>query len=113
MKKPLTAVFLLLVILGLTGCASHRYTVVEPPSQALTGYSVLEIAAFESNLDDAESQELARRFAGRLHQAVMTHRANNPETVVYDQVVLQTDQTDGVLLMESTVISYEEGSRAT
>lgn len=107
------SVFSLMVVIGLVaGCASHRYTVVAPPEKALTSYEVLEIAEFKTNLNDAESKELANRFAGRLHQAVMNYRAENPSNLVYRKVTLDTDQTKGVLLMEGTVISYEEGSRA-
>ena len=42
----------------------------------------------------------------------MNHRENNPEDIVYKEVVLSTDKTTDVLLMQGTVISYEEGSRA-
>ena len=97
---------------ALIGCASHRYTVVKPPSKSLTDYGILEISEFKTNLNDAESRELANRFAGRLHLAVMNFRENNPEDRVYEEVTLDTDKTRGVLLMQGTIISYEEGSRA-
>ena len=103
---------LVLLVMGGTGCASHRYTVVEPPTKPLTDYSILEIPEFETYLNDAESKELAKRFASRLHLAVENYRENNPENIVYDQVTLETDKTKGVLLMQGTIISYEEGSRA-
>ena len=112
MKKNMTYMLILLVLGSITGCASHRYTVVEPPTKSLADYSVLEISEFKTNLNDAESRELANRFAGRLHKAVMSHRENNPEDIVYEEVTLNTDKTMGVLLMQGTVISYEEGSRA-
>lgn len=110
--QPILAAFLLIIVMGVTGCASHRYTVVEPPSKSLTDYSVLEIPEFKSNLNDAGSEELARRFAGRLHRAIMEHRDENPQDVVYEEVTLYTDKSEGVLQMQGTVISYEEGSRA-
>ena len=103
---------ILLVMAGITSCASHRYTVVEPPSKSLTDYRVLEISEFKTNLNDAESKELANRFAGRLHLAVMNYRENNPENLVYEEVTLNTEKTRDVLLMQGTIISYEEGSRA-
>lgn len=104
---------LTLVIFGtLAGCASHRYTVVEPPSKPLTNYSVLEIPEFKTNLKDSESRELANRFASRLHMAIAELRRNNPEDVVYDEVTLETDKTSDVLVMQGTIISFEEGSRA-
>ena len=102
---------ILLVIGGITGC-THRYTVVELPSKSLTDYSILEISEFKSNLNDARSRGLASRFAGRLRWAVMKQREKNPEHIVYEEVTLNTDKTEGVLLMQGTITSYEEGSRA-
>ena len=112
MKRYFTILFTLLVMGALTGCASHRYTIVEPPSKSLADFSILEISEFKTNLNDAESRELADRFAGRLHLAVIKYRENNPEDHVYDEVTLNTEKTRGVLLMHGTIISYEEGSRA-
>ena len=103
---------LILVVIGsITGC-THRYTVVEPPTNSLTDYSVLEISEFKSNLKDARSRGLASRFAGRLRWAVMKQREKNPQDIVYEEVTLDTDKTKGVLLMQGTLIEYEEGSRA-
>ncbi len=112
MKRYLTILFTLFAMGVLIGCASHRYTVVKPPSKSLTDYRILEISEFKTNLNDAESRELADRFAGRLHLAVMNYRENNPEDRVYEEVTLDTEKTGDVLLMQGTIISYEEGSRA-
>ena len=112
MKRYLTLLFTLLVMGAITGCASHRYTVVTPPSKSLTDYGILEISEFKTNLNDAESRELANRFAGRLHLAVMNYRENNLEDLVYEEVTLNTEKIKDVLLMQGTIISYEEGSRA-
>jgi hypothetical protein len=96
----------------LAACASHRYTVVEPPKASLTNYSVLEIPEFDSNLKSAEAVELAKVFGDRLMREIASYRAQHPEDVVYDTVVKSTDRVDDVLVMQGTVISYEEGSRA-
>lgn len=101
-----------LAVSFLSGCASHRYTVVEPPKTSLTSYSVLEIPEFNSNLKSAEAEELAKVFDDRLMREIAMYRAQNPDDVVYDKIVKSTDQVADVLLMNGTVISYEEGSRA-
>lgn len=101
-----------LVMIFLVACASHRYTVVEPPAKSLTNYSVLEIPEFDSNLKSAEAQELAKLFDDRLMREIRQYRAQNPGEVIYDDIVTSTDQVDDVLVMQGTVISYEEGSRA-
>ena len=111
MKKISTYMLMLFVIGSITGCF-HRYTVVELPTQSLTDYSILEISQFKTNLNDARSRGLASRFAYRLHWAVMNHREKNPEDIIYEEVTLNTDKTKGVLLMQGTIIKYEEGSRA-
>lgn len=102
----------LLAVAFLTACASHRYTVVEPPKASLTNFSVLEIPEFDSNLQSAEAKELAKVFDDRLMREIAAYRAQNPDDVVYEQVVKNTDQIEDVLVMNGTVISYEEGSRA-
>ena len=111
MKRFSAHMLILLVIGSITGC-THRYTVVELPTKSLTDYSVLEISEFKSNLNDAKSRGLASRFAGRLRWAVMKHREKYPEDIVYEEVTLNTDKTEGVLLMQGTITSYDEGSRA-
>jgi len=111
MNRFSTHILVLLVIGIITGC-THRYTVVEPPTKLLTDYSVLEISTFKSNLNDARSRGLASKFAGRLRWAVMKQREKNPEDIVYEEVTLNTDKTEDVLLMQGTITSYEEGSRA-
>lgn len=111
MKKTLTYMLMLFVIGSITGCF-HRYTVVNLPSKSLTDYSILEIPKFESNLNDARSRGLASRFATRLRWAVIKQREKNPENNIYEEVTLHTDKTKGVLLMQGTLIRYEEGSRA-
>jgi hypothetical protein len=111
MNKIATQILILFFIGSIAGC-THRYTIVELPTKSLTDYSVLEISTFKSNLNDARSRSLASRFAGRLRWAVMKQREKNPEDIVYEEVTLNTDQTNGVLLMQGTIIKYEEGSRA-
>lgn len=111
MKQISTCMLMFFVIGSITGCF-HRYTVVEPPTKSLADFSVLEISEFETSLNDAKSKVFANRFAYRLHWAVKSHREKNPEDIIYEEVTLNTDKTKGVLLMQGTIIRYEEGSRA-
>jgi len=111
MKKISTYILMLLVSGTITGCF-HRYTVVELPTKSLTDYSILEISEFKTSLNDAKSRSLANRFAYRLNWAIKNYREKNPEDIVYEEVTLSTDKTKGVLLMQGTIIRYEEGSRA-
>ena len=70
MNKQLRILISSIAIMAfVAACASHRYTVVEPPKASLTNYSVLEIPEFDSNLKSAEAMELAARVAGANDQA--------------------------------------------
>jgi len=112
MKRAIVKSISVAVVLLVSACASHRYTVVEPRKKELTDYSILEIRDFKSNLGDRESKELAARFADRLHQKVMKDRLEHPDEVIFDDVVRGINKTEGVLMLDGTIISFEKGSRA-
>ncbi len=101
-----------IVGLSISACGSSRYTILEPASEPLESFSVLEIHEFTSNLNDEDSVNLANRFASQLYTAVLENREENPSDTVFDDVVRGTDQTDGVLVLEGVVVSFEKGSRA-
>jgi len=101
-----------LIFLLLTACGSGRYTIVEPAKKQFSDYHTLEIKPFTTTLNSAEAKTLSDRFAERLHRAIMEQRAQNPDRIVFQDITLQTGQSEGVLLVEGNVISYEEGSRA-
>jgi len=55
MNRIIPILAMILIIAGASGCASHKYTVLEPPSKELTQYQVLEIGDFTTYLGDDES----------------------------------------------------------
>jgi len=111
-KRYMLAASLVSLTLIAAGCASQRYTIVEPPSQPLTNYSTLVINDFTTNLNDPESVELAAGFANRLHMAVMRDRKENPNESIFEEVMRQSDSTDRVLALDGTIVSLEKGSQA-
>lgn len=112
MKRTIIAGILLAAFLLVGACSSHKYTIVEPRTKDFTDYQILEIRDFKCNLGDSESKELAARFADRLHQNIMEDRQENPDEVIFDDVVRKTEKTEGVLVLDGTIISFEKGSRA-
>ena len=103
------------IVLALTllaACSSHRYTVVDAPRKPLTDYEVLEIPTFDSHIKTREGDELAIKFAGRLMKEIAEYREKHPDQVIYRDVVNQTSEVNDVLVMNGTVLSYEEGDRA-
>lgn len=112
MKRTIMAGSLMAALILVSACSSHRYTVVEPRKKELTDYQVLEIRDFKSNLGDSESKEIAERFADRLYRNIIKDRRENPDEVIFDDVVRKTNKTEEVLLLDGTVISFEKGSRA-
>lgn len=112
MKRTIVTGISLVMIFFINACASHRYTIIEPKTKELTDYSILEIRDFKSNLGDKESQELASKFADKLYQSILKDRQEHPNGIIFNEVVRKTDKSDGVLVLDGTVISFEKGSRA-
>ncbi len=112
MKRSIWAGFLVAAFLLISACASHRYTVLEPRNKELTDYQILEIRDFKCNLGDSDSKALAERFADRLYLNILKDRKEHPDEIIFDKVVRKTQKTEGVLLLDGTVISFEKGSRA-
>ena len=80
----------LVLSLGISACGSSRYTILEPASEPLESFSVLEIHEFTSNLNDADSVDLANRFASQLYAEVLENRKENPGDTVFDENILFT-----------------------
>ena len=112
MKRITMAISACAFLIFSIGCASHKYTVIEPSKKELTDYSVLEIRDFKCNLMDDESKEIANGFADVLLKDVIKNRQEHPDKVIFQRVVRETEEIDGVLVLDGTIISYEKGSRA-
>ena len=106
------SVTVVLLVFILNGCASSRYTVLEPAKEPLTNSEIMEIRDFTSNLSDEDSTDLANRFADQLHHAILDERKKNPGESIFRDVVRSTEQRDSVLALDGVVISFEKGSRA-
>jgi len=97
---------------GISACGSSRYTILEPASEPLTSFSVMQVNDFTSNLSDEDSINLANRFADQLYTAIQEERTNGSEKMFFTDIVRSTDQSDGVLVLDGVVISFDKGSRA-
>lgn len=100
------------LFLMLSACASSHYTVLEPASEPLANFDVLQINDFTSNLSDDDSMNLANRFADQLHAKIMEQRDKNPGQRSFRDVVRATDDTDSVLVLDGKLIAFDKGSRA-
>jgi len=107
---PFVTVALAAILLN--ACGSSHYTVLQPAKEPLATFEVLEIRDFTSNLSDADSIDLANRFADQLYAEVMEHRKEDPGSSIFRDVVRSTDQTESVLVLDGVVISFDKGSRA-
>ena len=110
MQRCLLVLAPTLLVLG--SCASSHYTVLEPASEPLTSFEVLQINEFTSNLHDEDSLNLAAQFAGQLYGRIMEEREENPGESIFREVVRRTDEVDSVLVLDGKIIAFEEGSRA-
>lgn len=111
-KFARTLLFVTALGVGISACGSSRYTILEPPSEPLTSFSVMQINDFTSNLNDEDSANLADRFADQLYAAIQEEREDSSDRSVFADVVRSTDQSDGVLVLDGIVISFDQGSRA-
>lgn len=111
-KTASVVILLAAVTIGISACGSSRYTILEPPSEPLTSFSVMQINDFTSNLSDEDSINLANRFADQLHAAIQEERQQGDRQSIFTEVVRGTNETDGVLVLDGVVISFDQGSRA-
>ena len=93
-----------LILLAATACSSRRVSVITPASQPLSSFSILEVAEIGSNVPDIEP-EVPLNMRQDLVQKIS-------ETRRFRSVTQQTDEDEGVLRLESVILSYEKGSRA-
>jgi hypothetical protein len=103
---------LVVVVFLLNACGSSHYTVLQPANEPLANFEILEIKDFTSNLADADSIDLANRFADQLYTAVMEDRKETPGASIFRDVVRSTDETKSVLVLNGVVVSFDKGSRA-
>ena len=106
------AVVALPAVLVAASCASSHYTVLEPASQPLTSFEVLQINTFSSNLADPDSRNLAAQFADQLYATIMQERRKNPGESIFREVNRGTGEFESVLVLDGTIIAFDEGSRA-
>lgn len=111
-RSFVASILMALFAVTVSGCGSSRYTMIDPPKQAVSNFEVLEIRDFTSALADQDSKDLAGRFADQLHAAVIEDREKNPGKSIFSEVVRRSDRSDKVLRLDGTVISFEKGSRA-
>jgi len=95
--------FLLLILLTLAGCSSHRVVVITPATEALENFSVLEVERFATNVQEVD-QEALSGIPDEIVKKVSDLRK-------FREVTRSTDSSVGVLVMKGTILSYEKGSR--
>jgi hypothetical protein len=97
---------LLIILFAACSPSSHRAIVVEPfQTQKLADFSTLEIPYLKTTLSDELDQEILQEIPTELIKKLTEER-------LYKRITRKTNDTEGVLLMEGTVISYEKGNRA-
>jgi len=101
------------VMLLLAGCmSSNRYVIIDPSSASLRNYPILEVRDFKSNLSEPEAVALAGEFPSMIVDGLNKYNIDHPDKQLFKQIVRQHTGTDGVVVMESTLLSYEKGSKA-
>ena len=96
--------FLFLILLTAVSCSSRRVSVITPASERLSSFSVLEVAEVDTNVQGIEFEVLTKMRSDIIKEVSDLRR--------FRSVTGQTEETDGVLQFESSILSYEKGSRA-
>lgn len=112
MRRMIIASFSFMLVLGLFGCASHRYVIVEPQSTSLKEFSVLEVKEFESNLKEEAALDVASKLPEMIINGINEYNASHPDAKLFSEVTKETDRIEDVLAVEGLLLSYEKGSRA-
>ena len=112
MRNTILSLSLIVIVSTLIGCASHTYSILQPLEKPLSAYSVLEVAKVKNNLNAAGSEELSAGLPERIVGELQEYQKEHPNRPFFRTVVTDTAATDDVLRMQTTLITYEKGSRA-
>ena len=98
----------IVLLFGLASCSGSRLMVSKESQRSLTSYPTLEIAPFESEVrgtaaDKIDPDNLLEMRADLLKRLQKER--------LFRSVTMSADQDTGVLLLKTTVIDYEPGSR--
>jgi hypothetical protein len=110
--RPFLPLVLGMIFVLLAGCmSSNRYVIVDPPTVPLKNYSILEIKDFKNNINEPDADALAKEFPSLIIEGLNEHNTSNPNSRLFTEVTQSTTASDKVIVMESTLISYQKGSK--
>ncbi len=96
----------LLMIVTISACMSNRAVIIQPfETQSPSDFDVLEIPEFRTTVTEEVDPEILQMIPERTAEKL-------EEKGIFREVTRATDQSEGVLVMEGLLISYETGSRA-
>ena len=111
-RDKVNVVCAIAILCVFSGCASHRYIVTVPLKTQLREYSILEIKDFESYVAGSEAEDVAKEIPDILLDAITKHNELNPDKRLFSEATRSTSESNGVLIVKGTLLSYEKGSRA-
>lgn len=101
-----------LALLGLSGCTSGRYVIVDAPTVPLKNFTILEVTDCNSNVKEEPALNLAKDFPDQVVFKLKEYNKEHAGAPLFSTVTRSTEQTDGVLQIQSVLLSYEKGSQA-
>lgn len=96
----------------IVGCASHRYSVNEPPEKKFGAFSTVEVASFSTNVGGEAAQQLAGDLPNALMAQLQDSKRRGSDTRMFTEVTRASEETQSVLTISGIILSFEEGSRA-
>jgi hypothetical protein len=105
-------VFLMVLLMATSACASHRYSVQDPVDRKFGAFDAVEVQRFTSTVDTETAREVADRLPGALIAELAKATRIRSKERMFSVVADSVGAAEGVLTISGRVLSFEEGSRA-
>lgn len=112
MHRMVHAALMVVLAATLSGCASHRYVIIDPPNTPLENYTVLEVKDFESHLQEDDAVKVAGELPEMIVRELQEYNSKHPKSTLFSQVTRFSEDSAQVLVLEGVLLSYEKGSQA-
>jgi hypothetical protein len=96
----------------IVACASHRYSVNEPPEKKFGTFTTVEVLSFSTNVQGEAAEQLVDQLPLALIAQLQDTKLKGSERKMFSEVTRSTSEIENVLTITGTILSFEEGSRA-
>lgn len=107
------ALLVTLCVCAVAACAaSHRYSVNRPLQKNFGAFQIVEVLPFSTNVHSEAATQAASELRQALIRQLREATQKDSKDRLFSAVSESTQERDGVLTIDGTILSYDEGSRA-